>query len=342
MKPQISPRDLRSISQYLDDQLKPSERQHLEKRLQENQALRQALAEMKQTRTLLRSLPWLHSPRNFTLTPQMVGLPSKKSMYSAWGFVSAMASILFVLVLAGDLTGFFSSSSKSVAWKAAPVLEAAAPTIGMVQDESFQAEIAASSFLTETQVVESQLELKAIVPAEDAANAGLSETLLPTSVESGQEIGTSATAVAGGFFAKEAPAPEIDDSGVAVTREEIPPMEAYEEESVPMAALTAEGTTEPLQPVEAEAKMTPTGLSLELTQATELAQAEAPSALDSEGSSLIEPGAQELNEVLVGDEARSSVKQSQQIMLRFFEVFLAVVAISAALLFLSQRRKPSR
>jgi hypothetical protein len=50
MKPQISSRDLKALSLFLDDQLTLAERQHLETRLKGDQALNQALLEMQQTR----------------------------------------------------------------------------------------------------------------------------------------------------------------------------------------------------------------------------------------------------------------------------------------------------
>ena len=52
---------------------------------------------------MLRNLPKMRAPRNYTLTPKMVGVREK----SAWtprffGFASALATLLFVLVFVGD------------------------------------------------------------------------------------------------------------------------------------------------------------------------------------------------------------------------------------------------
>lgn len=67
-------RDQELLSAYLDGQLSSRQRRRLEARLEQEAALRQALEELRQTRALLRRLPAREVPRNFTLTPHMVGL----------------------------------------------------------------------------------------------------------------------------------------------------------------------------------------------------------------------------------------------------------------------------
>lgn len=106
MTNKISNREWEALSAYLDKQLSARERSRLEARLKENPELRQALEEMRRVRTILRSQPKMRAPRNFTLTPEMVGKrqqPVHRSRaYPVFRLASVLATILFVLVLVGD------------------------------------------------------------------------------------------------------------------------------------------------------------------------------------------------------------------------------------------------
>jgi hypothetical protein len=107
MKPQLSHRDYEQISAYLDGGLKPKERARVEARLQSNDALQAALQEIRKTRSLLRSLPRMRSPRNFTLTPAMVGKPVTRlglypRSYYTLRLSAVLSSVLLVCVLIGD------------------------------------------------------------------------------------------------------------------------------------------------------------------------------------------------------------------------------------------------
>jgi anti-sigma factor RsiW len=107
MKTSLSPRDIEIISAYLDDQLSTRERAQIEARLQTNLELRQALEGLEKTRSALRSLTPLPTPRNFRLTPAMVGQrPGRpRQAYPLFQFASVLASILLVFVLLGDFFG---------------------------------------------------------------------------------------------------------------------------------------------------------------------------------------------------------------------------------------------
>ena len=107
MKPQLSHRDYEQISSYLDGGLKPKERARVEARLQSNDAFQAALQEIRKTRSLLRSLPRMRSPRNFTLTPAMVGKPVTRlglypRSYYTLRLSAVLSSVLLVCVLIGD------------------------------------------------------------------------------------------------------------------------------------------------------------------------------------------------------------------------------------------------
>lgn len=93
----MNQRDLELLSSYLDGQLKPSDSARLEKRLTSDPDLRSVLDDLRAARGLLRQLPMRKAPRNFTLTPQMVGKkPPLPRSYPAFRFVTALATLLFV------------------------------------------------------------------------------------------------------------------------------------------------------------------------------------------------------------------------------------------------------
>jgi hypothetical protein len=88
-------RDIELLSSYLDGQLKPSETARLESRLSTDPDLRAVLDDLRSARGLLRQLPMRKAPRNFTLTPKMVGKnPPLPRAYPAFRFVTALASLL--------------------------------------------------------------------------------------------------------------------------------------------------------------------------------------------------------------------------------------------------------
>jgi hypothetical protein len=103
MKSDLSPRDLQGISSYLDGQLSLEAQARLDERLRNEQDLRAAFESMQRTRALLRSQPRLRAPHNFTLTREMMGKRPDAPAYPVLGLVSALASLLFIVLLVGDL-----------------------------------------------------------------------------------------------------------------------------------------------------------------------------------------------------------------------------------------------
>jgi hypothetical protein len=104
MKDSISKRDWETISAYLDGQLSPRKQARLESRLQTDHRLQVALEELSATRKILRQTPRLSAPRNFILTPEMAGRPIRMPRLAPFfGWASALASFLLVLVLVGDI-----------------------------------------------------------------------------------------------------------------------------------------------------------------------------------------------------------------------------------------------
>ena len=109
MTKNISMREWEALSAYLDGQLPAKERTRLETQMNQAPELRSALEELRRTRSVLRSQPKVRAPRNFTLTPDMVGLKARPTRrapaYPFFRFASALAGFLFLLVMVGDLTG---------------------------------------------------------------------------------------------------------------------------------------------------------------------------------------------------------------------------------------------
>jgi anti-sigma factor RsiW len=99
-------RDLELLSSYLDGQLKPSETARLEARLSIDPDLRAVLDDLRSARGLLRQLPMRKAPRNFTLTPKMVGKnPPLPRSYPAFRFVTALASLMLFFTLGLNFLG---------------------------------------------------------------------------------------------------------------------------------------------------------------------------------------------------------------------------------------------
>jgi anti-sigma factor RsiW len=99
-------RDIEILSSYLDGQLKPSETARLESRLSTDPDLRAVLNDLRSARGLLRQLPMRKAPRNFTLTPKMVGKnPPLPRSYWAFRFVTALASVLLFFTLGLNFLG---------------------------------------------------------------------------------------------------------------------------------------------------------------------------------------------------------------------------------------------
>jgi hypothetical protein len=131
MTKNISMREWETLSAYLDEQLPAKERARLETRLSQAPELRSALEDLRRTRAVLRSQPRVRAPRNFTLTPDMVGIKPKPARrapaYPFFRFASALAGFLFLLVLVGDLTGLPPFASTLGASEAYPEATQAAP-----------------------------------------------------------------------------------------------------------------------------------------------------------------------------------------------------------------------
>ena len=95
MSRQPSFRDLIKLSAYLDGELSASDSRKMKSRLARDPNLLAALDDLRETKNILQRIPKRRSPRNFTLSPQMVAKsPPMPRAYPALRFASALAFIL--------------------------------------------------------------------------------------------------------------------------------------------------------------------------------------------------------------------------------------------------------
>ncbi len=128
-------RDVEQLSAYLDGQLSQAERTRLEMLIQSDPALAPVLNGLRQARALLRRTPPRRTPRNFTLTPRMVGIrPPVPRAVPALSWASAVATLLFIFTLGTNLVGQLSFGA------AAPMMAAAPAGVGGGQTDNTQPE----------------------------------------------------------------------------------------------------------------------------------------------------------------------------------------------------------
>jgi len=94
-------RDLENLSVYLDDQLSMADRARLEARFGSEPWLVNTLKELKQARVLMKNTPRKHVPRNFYLTPKMVGIrPPLPRSFPVFRLASITTAIILFLTFA--------------------------------------------------------------------------------------------------------------------------------------------------------------------------------------------------------------------------------------------------
>jgi hypothetical protein len=182
----LAPRDLDALSAYADGALSPAEQQAVEGRLEQDPALRQALKEIRTTSALLRALPQVRPPRNFTLTPKTAGVRSGWLRTPLLQLATAVAMLAFVVTVGVDV---FGGSMQSTAFRAAaPAQEMAVEAPAAVGAEALEA--GAVAVVTETLVV-----------AETAAAAGAPMEIpaaTPTAAEQAEEYANREAPTVGG------------------------------------------------------------------------------------------------------------------------------------------------
>ena len=157
-------RDLELLSSYLDGQLSPSDSARLEARISSDPGLRSVFNDLRSARSLLRQLPMRKAPRNFRLTPKMVGKnPPLPRAYPVFRFATTLASLLL----------FFTFGLNFLR----PQLASAPPMFGMGgggSEETFAAEAAPATeapAAAEPSVAMAPMPTGTIAAQEDTARA---------------------------------------------------------------------------------------------------------------------------------------------------------------------------
>lgn len=125
---QLSPKDWQLLSEYLDGQLSARSQAQLEQRLREHPELRSALEEIRQTRSILRSVRMQRVPRNFTLTPAMARQSRPREILRfvpVLNFASALAALAVIVTLAVQFLPLSTTAASQRAADTAPAAAAA-------------------------------------------------------------------------------------------------------------------------------------------------------------------------------------------------------------------------
>ncbi len=140
--------DLEQLSAYLDGKLSGADGARLESRIMADPDLRSVYEGLRQTRSLLRQLPTRRAPRNFRLTPQMVGIkPTLPRSFPIFRLASVFSSILLFIGYALNLSAVGTPLSMLPAMSAA----APAPTASAFDTFAYDAP-------TETSIAEAAAE----------------------------------------------------------------------------------------------------------------------------------------------------------------------------------------
>lgn len=102
----FSAHDWETLSAYLDGTLDEPDQARLRTRLANELELSEALRQLEQTRSLLRSAPQRRRPRGFTLpAAQAAKLRPARNSFGLWRLVTAAASVMLVGLMASQTLG---------------------------------------------------------------------------------------------------------------------------------------------------------------------------------------------------------------------------------------------
>lgn len=116
----ITRKDLSQLSAYIDGELSRRDEDLLKRKIQSDSQLQSALDQLRLTKRVLQSTPTLSVPRNFELTPELVGQKQKRPTAAGYRLAAAMMSFLLIGVLVLDFGRFFLGGAMA---PAAPIME---------------------------------------------------------------------------------------------------------------------------------------------------------------------------------------------------------------------------
>jgi hypothetical protein len=246
------------LSAYLDGMLEPREQKRIEARLGREPELRKQLDGLRLTVRALGALPKVEPPRNFILSPAMVGerkpaRPKRKPRtWPIFGWASAVAALLFLLVFGGDV---FLVSPAARNEPVNIVAKAPATEAARAEPRSGERETAPE---TEAPVFKQEApeaaaptnaDLQAVPPAETATDAEAGELgAAGAAAEATEDTTVEATTEAERASTSSMP---VGGGGVTPTAAGTPMIEAAE--AAPAESPAAEAAAEEGAPVEATA-----------------------------------------------------------------------------------------
>ena len=229
-------RDLELLSAYLDNALPAKDAARLELRLQNEPELRTQLAELRATHRLLRELPVLPAPRNFTLRPEDVEAPIRPVGLQWMRWATAAVAFAFAFVLAAD--AFTTLGFGDAGGSAAPQAESI-----VIQQEAFAEPEEADAALDRAMVEE-----ETVIETELETTAPVAE--LPAAAEPEAELLAEDVVVDAVSAEEEAPQVGFATTGEGAAGEAVAESEAAESSSDEVRALetttaAATATSEP-------------------------------------------------------------------------------------------------
>lgn len=184
----IPRRDWEALSAYVDGELSKRATTQIEKRLQSEPALQIALSKLQRTQKILSRSPRMLAPRDFRLTPEMVGQtvptgskpPRRAKLFSAFRMAATLASVLLVAVLVLDFGSGTMSSDLAMAPAAKYAVEEAAVANDAVAndavaDNAVEETAVEKSVAESTEAGEVQMEAMAVKEAEEEVAQPLAE-----------------------------------------------------------------------------------------------------------------------------------------------------------------------
>jgi hypothetical protein len=120
------------LSAYIDDALSPDARETITAALAENPALQTELDDLQTTVQLLRNLPTLSAPRDYTLTPEMVA-PPRLLFFPATAWMSLVSAAAAVALIVSGVLLSLASMGPTIGAVAEIALE---PTLGRAAEST--------------------------------------------------------------------------------------------------------------------------------------------------------------------------------------------------------------
>lgn len=168
----LTPHDYEQLSAYLDGVLSEAERRALEARLLDEPDLRRELEALRATVALVRGLPPVKAPRDFTLTAQMARPPRLLFLPTTAAFSAISAAAATLLVALGVVVLLSRSGSPAAA--PPPVMDEPAVALQMTMPAEQET---ARQNMTATLAAATPLAEMALEFAEAAASAAQDSTL---------------------------------------------------------------------------------------------------------------------------------------------------------------------